>query len=544
MSHGKETPRQKMIGMMYLVLTAMLALNVTAEVLDAFDAVDEGLKKTSKNFTEKNQVLYSDFNEQYAQNETKVKPWKDKADEVKRRSDELFDYIQGLKIDIIKDNGQGDPEDGVITEDGEIVNEKIKGKDKYDAPSRVLIGPNMDGKAFELRSKIKDYKDFLINLVDEKDVSLMHSLEINLETKEPPPSKDGERKEWEVKHFANMPIAAVMPLLTKMQLDVRNSEAEIGQYLFRQIDAGSFAVNKIEATVIPNSSYILQGNEYKADVFLAALDTTAPPIVFIGEYDSTLNEDGGYEFNMVGSYDSLDVLEGKGKFSRLSTTIGKQKWGGLIKVMGPDGGYITKTFRREYQIAKANLVVSPTKMNVFYVGVDNPVSVSIAGVPGHKVSPSMTNGSIRKQRDGEYIVNPKRPGNSIISVRAEIDGVTKNMGTVQFRVRGLPDPVVKVAGKKGGRIQRNVLAAQAGVIADMENFEFDLEFKITKFTVSTTDRGGYTIDSKTNGNIFTRAQQDLIKNLRRGQRLNIEDVRAIGPDGSVRPLASIVFEII
>jgi gliding motility-associated protein GldM len=544
MSHGKETPRQKMIGMMYLVLTAMLALNVTAEVLDAFDAVDEGLKKTSKNFTEKNQVLYSDFNEQYAQNETKVKPWKDKADEVKRRSDELFDYIQGLKIDIIKDNGQGDPEDGVITEDGEIVNEKIKGKDKYDAPSRVLIGPNMDGKAFELRSKIKDYKDFLINLVDEKDVSLMHSLEINLETKEPPPSKDGERKEWEVKHFANMPIAAVMPLLTKMQLDVRNSEAEIGQYLFRQIDAGSFAVNKIEATVIPNSSYILQGNEYKADVFLAALDTTAPPIVFIGEYDSTLNEDGGYEFNMVGSYDSLDVLEGKGKFSRLSTTIGKQKWGGLIKVMGPDGGYITKTFRREYQIAKANLVVSPTKMNVFYVGVDNPVSVSIAGVPGNKVSPSMTNGSIRKQRDGEYIVNPKRPGNSIISVRAEIDGVTKNMGTVQFRVRGLPDPVVKVAGKKGGRIQRNVLAAQAGVIADMENFEFDLEFKITKFTVSTTDRGGYTIDSKTNGNIFTRAQQDLIKNLRRGQRLNIEDVRAIGPDGSVRPLASIVFEII
>jgi gliding motility-associated protein GldM len=544
MSHGKETPRQKMIGMMYLVLTAMLALNVTAEVLDAFDAVDEGLKKTSKNFTEKNQVLYSDFNEQYAQNETKVKPWKDKADEVKRRSDELFDYIQGLKIDIIKDNGQGDPEDGVITEDGEIVNEKIKGKDKYDAPSRVLIGPNMDGKAFELRSKIKDYKDFLINLVDEKNVTLIRSLEINLETKEPPPSKDGERKEWEVKHFANMPIAAVMPLLTKMQLDVRNSEAEIGQYLFRQIDAGSFAVNKIEATVIPNSSYILQGNEYKADVFLAALDTTAPPIVFIGEYDSTLNEDGGYEFNMVGSYDSLDVLEGKGKFSRLSTTIGKQKWGGLIKVMGPDGGYITKTFRREYQIAKANLVVSPTKMNVFYVGVDNPVSVSIAGVPGHKVSPSMTNGSIRKQRDGEYIVNPKRPGNSIISVRAEIDGVTKNMGTVQFRVRGLPDPVVKVAGKKGGRIQRNVLAAQAGVIADMENFEFDLEFKITKFTVSTTDRGGYTIDSKTNGNIFTRAQQDLIKNLRRGQRLNIEDVRAIGPDGSVRPLASIVFEII
>ena len=96
MGHGKETPRQKMIGMMYLVLTAMLALNVSAEVLDAFGVVDEGLKKTSENYTEKNQVLYNDFNEQFIQNETKVKPWKDKSDEVHRRSDELFKYIQKL----------------------------------------------------------------------------------------------------------------------------------------------------------------------------------------------------------------------------------------------------------------------------------------------------------------------------------------------------------------------------------------------------------------------------------------------------------------
>jgi gliding motility-associated protein GldM len=333
-------------------------------------------------------------------------------------------------------------------------------------------------------------------------------------------------------------------MLTKLQVDVRNSELEIIQYLFNQINAGSLNVNKIEATVIPNSSYILQGNEYKADVFLAALDTTAPPIVYIGEYDSTINADGVVEYFMVGSYDSLDVVEGKGKFSRLSNTVRTEKWGGLIKVMGPDGGYITKSFKREYTIAKPNLVVSPTKMNVFYVGVDNPVSVSIAGIPGNKIIPSMTNGQIRKQRDGEYIVNPKRPGNSIITVRAEIDGISKNMGTVPFRVRGLPDPVVKIAGKKGGQIRKNVLAAQMGVIADMENFEFDLEFNITEFRVSTTDNGGYTIDASTKGNTFTKAQGDLIKGLKRGQRLNIEEVKAIGPDGSVRKLASIVFEII
>lgn len=543
MGHGKETPRQKMIGMMYLVLTAMLALNVSAEVLNAFNSVDEGLTKTTINYGLKNQVLYKEFNEQYAQNETKVKPWKEKADEVQALSQVLYDYIQELKYEIIRVSGQGKLEDGVILEDGSIHGENIKGKDQTSNSDMIMLGSNMDGKAFDVKKKLIEYREQLLSLVDEENTRVIESIESNLDTDDPPPTTDGEHKVWEVKHLGHMPIAAILPMLTKLQLDVRNSESEIVNYLYAQIDAGSFPVNKIEATIIPNSSYILQGNEYTADVFLAALDTTAPPIVYIGEYDSTINEEGVYEYNMVGNYDSLDVLEGKGKFSRLSTSLGKQKWGGLIKVMGPDGGYITKTFKREYQIAKPNLVVSPTKMNVFYVGVDNPVSVSIAGVPGDKVVPSMTNGSIRKQRDGEYIVNPKRPGNSIISVRAEIDGTSRNMGTVQFRVRGLPDPVVKVAGKKGGKIQRNVLAAQTGVIADMENFEFDLEFKITEFTVSTTDRGGYTIDARTNGNVFTKAQQDLIKNLRKGQRINIEDVKAIGPDGSVRKLASIVFEI-
>jgi len=544
MGHGKETPRQKMIGMMYLVLTAMLALNVSAEVLDAFTAVDEGLKKTSKNFTEKNQTLYADFNEQFAQNETKVKPWKDKADEVKRRSDELYDYIQGLKVEIITVLGQGDIEDGVITEEGEINNENIEGKDNNDAPSQVLIGPNADGKAYDLKDKLTEYRDFLVGLVDEKDIAVIHSLETNLETNDPPKADDGEQKSWERKHFEHMPLAAVMPLLTKMQVDIRNSESEIVQYLYSQIDAGSFSFNKLEATIIPNSSYILQGNPYKADVFLAAVDTTLPPKVYIGQYDSTLNADGVYEYNMVGSYDSLEVVEGKGKFERLSNSLGKQSWGGILKLLGPDGNFITKPFKRTYEIAKPNLVVSATKMNVFYVGVDNPVNVSIAGVPGNKISPTITNGRIVKQGDGKYIVRPKRPGNSLVSVRAEIDGVSKNMGVAQFRVKGLPDPVIKVAGKKGGKIAKNVLAAQAGVFVEMENFDFELEFKIIEFTVSTTDRGGYYIDAKTKGNAFTKAQNDLIKGLRRNSRVNIEEVKAVGPDGSVRNLAPIVFEII
>jgi gliding motility-associated protein GldM len=546
MGHGKESPRQKMIGMMYLVLTAMLALNVSAEVLDAFDAVDKGLVKTTEIYSEKNRELYGEFQQQFVQNPTKVGPWKKDADEVKRRTDKVLEYIHGLKKEIIIINGQGGLDDGVIDEDGKINGENIEGKDKYDGATNFLIGEN-DGKAYELREKLKEHREYLLGLIEdpEKYPAVTHAIEINLNTEDPEKSEDGEKKSWEVKNFYHMPIAAVMPLLTKMQLDIRNSEAEIVQYLFSQISAGSIPFNSLEATIIPNTSYVLQGNPYKADVFVAAMDTTQPPIVFIGRYDSTFNEETqDWEYEMIGQYDSLDVVEGKGKFERLSSSIGTQTWGGIIKLQKPDGSYITKTFRQSYQIAKPNLVVSPTKMNVFYVGVDNPVSVSIAGVPGDKIFPTITNGTIRKQRDGEFIVNPKRPGNSLISVSAEIDGDRKRMGVSPFRVKALPDPTIQVAGKKGGKIQRNVFSAQAGVFAVMEDFDFDLEFKIIEFTVSTTDKGGYFIGETTKGNIFTKAQKGLLKNLRRGQRVNIEDVKAIGPDGSVRNLAPIVFEII
>ncbi|HAN17884.1 MAG TPA: gliding motility protein GldM [Bacteroidales bacterium] len=543
MGHGKETPRQKMIGMMYLVLTAMLALNVSAEVLEAFGAVDEGLKKTTVNYTEKNIVLYNDFNEQFAQNENKVRPWKEKADEVKKRSDELYEYIQLLKQEIVVANGQG-KEDGAIAEDGEIINEKLLGKDKSDNPSMVLLGGNRDGKAYELRQKIKDYKEYLVSLVKDEDVRILHSLESSLGTENPPPAKDGTERSWEVKYFESMPLAAVMPLLTKLQVDVRNSESEVVQYLLDQINAGSLPFNKLEPTVIPNTNYVLEGNPYKADVFLAAVDTLNFPIVLVGRYDSVKLEDGSYDYEMVGNYDSLEIVDGKGKYSSLASRLGKQDWGGLIKLKKPDGSFITKTFKRNYTVAKPNLVVSPTKMNVFYVGVDNPVSISIAGIAGDKIEPSITNGKIQKQGDGDYIVNVNRPGNSLITVVANIDGTRKSMGTASFRVKALPDPVVKVAGKQGGKIEKNVLNAQAGVFAVMDNFDFELEFKIIEFSVSTTDKGGYYIVQKATGNKFTSGQFNLLKDVQRGRRVNIEDVKAVGPDGSVRPLASIVFEII
>lgn len=545
MGHGKETPRQKMIGMMYLMLTAMLALNVSSEVLDAFRLVDEGIIRTTNNFHEKNQVIYEEFEQKYAENEQKVGPWKDKADLVRERADSLFEYIQGIKMEIVMAAMGSDTSENPAIENGKIIGYKLEGTDKYDDPTRIMIGDNYNGEAYDLKEKLIEYREFLLDFVEPEDVGTISSIETSLDTSDPDPEEtdNKEHTSWEIKHFYHIPYGGCMPILSKLQADVRNSETEIVQYLFKNIEAGSFKFNKLEATVIPNTSYVIKGNPYKADIFLAAVDTTAPPIVLIGEYDSTLLEDGSYEYTMRPGHDTLEVVNGKGKFSTLQNRVAEHSYKGIIKLRGPEGNYITKTFHRSFRVAEPNLVVSPIKMNVFYVGVDNPVKISISGVAGDKIFPDITNATIIKQRDGEYIVRPRRPGNSLISVVAEMDGKRQSMGVVPFRVKGLPDPVATVAGKNGGPINKNSFLAQRGVVAEMVNFDFDVEVTITQFTVATTDRSGYFKEEPTKGNLFTPAQKGLIESTRRKGKVTIEDIKAVGPDGSVKNLSPIVFTL-
>ena len=174
MGHGKETPRQKMIGMMYLVLTAMLALNVSAEVLDAFRLVNEGIRSTTENFSQKNTSVYKEFEKEVAKNEQKAKPWQDKAFEVRERADSMYQYIQDLKVRILKANqGENIQENAALhqTEDGQIVIEmdKVKGDDKTDVSDRIMVGKDFNGEAYTLKKRVSDFREFLLGFVDEED---------------------------------------------------------------------------------------------------------------------------------------------------------------------------------------------------------------------------------------------------------------------------------------------------------------------------------------------------------------------------------------
>lgn len=514
MGHGKETPRQKMIGMMYLFLTAMLALNVSKDVLQAFTLVNNGLTQTNNNFSKKNEVVYTAFNKAYMLNPGKTKEWKDKADQVKQMSDALYNKIDEYKQLIVK------------TADGPTFDMKnIQSKDNLDIPAQLMMMEGNGKRGQELKDMFVKYKNFIVKLIDPKQKALIEAIEKGLDTEDPPtpPDKKGEHITWQSENFEHLPLVGVITLMTKMQSDCKNAESDAISYLLGQIGANDFKFNKIEAIVSTKSNYVLKNGKFEAEVFIAASDSTQQPEILVG-----------------GS--KLQLKNGKGIYTGSTAAVGPKKWGGVINLKAPDGTTKAYKFDSEYQVGEPSLVVSPTKMNVFYVGVDNPVDVSVNGVPSEKVFPSIDGGGSITKAGNSYIVKVKNPGKVKISAAAEIDGKRVGMGEREFRVKVVPTPVAKCGGKIGGTYKKNELLSQQGIKAELENFDFDLKFEIVSFIVSANIKG-YNEEARGSGFKFSSEQLNLMRKVETGKKLYIESIKAKGPDGSVRDLPSIVFKL-
>ena len=506
-----EAPRQKMISLMYLVLTAMLALNVDKSVLDAFVMVNHDFMKTIENFSEKNQGVYDDFADAAKKNPQKSGELNKAVLRVKASSDFLYHYIHSLKELIVK---KADGPDGDV--------DNIRSRDDLYYSAELMI-TKKHGTA--LKKAIENYKKSLLLLVDTSNTELIASINNSLNTS-PPPPKDGRTPSWETSKFEGYPLIAVITLMSKIQSDVRNAESDIINHLFAQIDASSFKFNKLQAQVVSKSDYVLQGSTYEAKVFLSAVDTTDNPVIIVG-----------------GS--ALPILHGEnaGLYKTSAGKAGKVEWGGQINYVNPSGIMVKYPFKHEYEVAKPSMTVSPTKMNVFYAGLDNPVSISVPGISASNIKVSITNGNIQPGQDGNYIVRPEKIGViSVITVKAQVDGTINDIGSTPFRVKRVPDPVASVAGKIEGAISKNELMAQDGVLAKIPDFDFEMNFKVISFVVSTS-KAGFIVDKPTKGNRFSQEQKDLMKGLNPGSRLYIESIVVKGDDGTTRNLPSISFRL-
>ena len=246
---------------------------------------------------------------------------------------------------------------------------------------------------------------------------------------------------------------------------------------------------------------------------------------------------------MIGKYDSIPIVNGKGVYNVKTDRLGEKSWGGIIQYGVRGGGIQSYPFKGKYQVLKPNLVISPTKMNVFYYKIDNPVDISVPGVAPDKIRPIPTNATIKRDRRGGYIVRPTKTSGTVkIRVTADVDGERQSMGYKEFRVRKIPKPVAKVAGKSGGTIRKNLLLRVPGVSAELEDFLFDLPFKIKSFTLTATV-AGYSKSVPQSGSKFSKNQRRFMKTLKSGDNLIVEDIKAAGPDGRVTKLQPLVFKI-
>lgn len=547
MAGGKLPPRQKMIGMMYLVLTALLAMNVSKDILDAFIIVNDGLEKTSINFKDKIDAQYTSFEKAYQENKVKVEPFYNKAREIQTKADELFNYINMVKANIIYQTEGLESIDKAIGKDqfghDTLINlANINKKDNYDILTNLMIGSEAgspkEGEytALELKTKLSEYRDAVLKSV-EPGSPLEQSITatFNFEDKD---DASGTKNNWESYNFNHTPLAAALTILSKLQNDVRNAESDVVKQLFANVDAGSFKFNKLEAATIAPSNYIIQGDSFRADVFLAAYDSTKNPEMLLGTtIDSTTWEVGGELVEMK-------VFNGKGKIAMKTSALGEYTWKGVINYAAPGGKILHFPFKTTYTVAAPSLVVSPDAMNVFYRGIDNPVSISVAGVANDKIKPSITNATLTKGAKGGYIVRAGNGNESVVSVSAEMpDGSVKPMGKATFRVKRIPDPVPYVGGQTGAA---NISSAQLGAVskifAKMENFDFDISVQVTEYIFSMSVGGGL-IETTVKGDRITPEIQGYISKAKRGNKVYFEKMKVKMPDGTIRELPPVSLKI-
>lgn len=483
-----ETPRQKMIQMMYLVYTAMLALNVSADILNAFIVVDDTLVTSTQNATFQNGNVYSWFDAQKSiLGEAKIHDAYSNAQKLKKETESLIQYIEKMRRDLIY-AVDGDSLVEVVEDSKKVMRLKtvtdIKKKDNFDIPTDFMINKK---NAFELSKRINQYKENVLKLAkasDRKNLEPALGLDVNSKFK-----KDGAEQSWEQHNFDHIISAAAVTLLNKTIGEVRNAEATMLNYLKASINAEDFKFDHVSGRAIPKSQMVFQGDSYEADIIVAAYDTKSTPEVWYKMGADTLTE------ATLGGATKLEGENGVVKLKLPAGDIGEKRFAGVIKIMDPSGQPKYYGFKDKYSVLKPSATIAADKMNVLYAGIANPVSVS-APIAPDKLSVSFPGCSVSSQGAGKYNVTVptsmiNKPVTATVSAKIGDGGASKAMGSTVFRVKKVPDPkAVLGAGIRSGKRSKAEITANPVIVAKMaEDFVYDLRWKVNSYQVIFTSKG-------------------------------------------------------
>lgn len=532
MAGGKQTPRQAMVGIMYLVLLAMLAMNASKDLLNAFIFLEDGIDVTTRNFNNTNTSIYSKITTAAASGaDVAIKAQKD-ALNIEKSANQLFSEIEQFKTDIIEIGGGIDEETGVPI-----------GKDNQDIGAEYLV---VKGHGAELKKNVSDFKSQLTSLIDNQDTSVISGINKLLAT---PPHVDyeGVKSPWENGISEYLPLAAVTANLTNLQSYVRNSESQILNYLLENIGVNEVKVNKINATSIAQSGYVLQGDEYTANIFLAASDTTTDPIVTVGDFDTAYYRSTG-KIKFIGETKDLPVSGGIAKFKLQANETGNHAWGGIMKVPHPNpkrkGEFLTYPFVNNFTVAAPSAVISSDQLNIMYMGLGNEMSISAPGMKSNDLVVTASNGCrVSPKGNGKFVFTPSRGGRINITVATKMNGKTKVISQQTWKSQRLPKPEISVPGLKYGKMSKSALKTvlqSVGVKAIYDpSFPISTKPKIVSIKAEFNKGGNINEDSMKKSGKATPKVLTQVNSLRRGNVVTIY-IRAKGADGIPHNISKVI----
>ena len=507
---AEMSSRQKMINLMYIVLTAMLALNVSSDVLNGFNQVQQGLDRSNRTLTARNQALLGELEAWYQKYPKVDKAPLYEAQHMCDVTDSLYNYIDSLKMAIVRvcDGPKANPQ-------------HIVAQDNLDAAAQVMLPPT-GKKGAELRARIDRYRNYIVSLLN--DGQKQKSIEEALSTATV--KTNNGKKKWEESMFENMPSIAAVTMLSKLQNDIRFSQGVLLNQLLTGLDTGELRVNSIEAFVVPDSRIVMRGQKYTARIVMAAVDTMQRPKVYVN--GSMLNNN-------------------KGLYEVGTGSVGTFNYSGWIEVTGRDGTVTKREFKSSYTVIEPMASISATMMNVFYAGIDNPVSIAVSGVPQQSIQATMTNGTLVKSGD-HWVAHSSAIGKECTrSVTAELDGTRTNVGSATFRVRKLPDPTPFIAWRdaqgntqeyKGGKpFAKGTLLAARGLDAAIDDDLLKIDYRVVSFEMVLFDQMGNAMSERSAGANFSDRQRAAMRNMKHGKRFYISRVKATGPDGVTRDIS-------
>lgn len=505
MSIPKE-PRQLMINLMYLVLTALLALNVSAEVMNAFFSLDKGMKDSGAIVDRSNEaVMKSVVTQAEAYPTDPNKKYLENAKKAKEISEAFTTYIDGIRNDLFAKAGGPNP--------------KVEGQPKdirnKDLTTRMFI---TEGLGNEIQKKIEETRTQLLALAD-GDKNVESSLPLRVE--ELP--KGIKANNWSEFKFKQMPVAAVFPILGKMQSDSKNAYSAVLGYIAQKVGGTELKFDAFTPAISADKSYVIQGEKYAADVFLSAYSTTADNI------------------SIAVNGSNIPLKEGIARYETTTSGLGERSLKVSINVKNPLTGE-SKNYSKDfkYEVGQRSVAVSLDKMNVFYIGVDNPISVSAAGVSSNDVKVSATGVSVTSSGGGKFVIKATTPGEAILTVSAP--GVSQRF---TYRVKRIPDPSPMLGAKHKSKAMANgEFRAQGGIATVLENFDFDAKCEVVGFEATYLPKRQDPISKQNSGARWSSEVQDWISKAKPGDAYFFDDIKCKCPgDAAARNLGGLAFKI-